>query len=131
MDQDVFRCLFDLSRFSSASDFNFNFHFGFNHSEKMAFVASHFREMSNSELSGLSTSIFSDILSSRSEGSRLKTTIFDDFTKEMIESLSLLFDKLEAIDRNGSKFAIHFGFITTAFLTPESNSSLMENISKF
>jgi hypothetical protein len=40
-----------------------------------------------------------------------KITIFADFTKEMIESLSLLFDKLEMIDRNGTEFAIHFGHI--------------------
>jgi hypothetical protein len=57
--ENVFARLFDLRRFDCDSDSDFNFGF----SREIAFVASHFHEMSNSELSSLSLPILSEILS--------------------------------------------------------------------
>jgi hypothetical protein len=114
--ENVWECLADLSRFSAGRGFVFDFQAEICYLKEIEFPASHFNEMSNSELSRLSASILSKFFSS----SCLR-----------IESEDQLYLVVCAfIDRNKSYFSF-LSFVRLEYLFASSILRFVESATDF
>jgi hypothetical protein len=86
-----------LRRFGCDSESDFDFDFNF--SKETVFVASHFREMSHSELSSLSLPILSEILSSKelkvASGDQLHSIVWEFISRDRSHFSLLVFVRFE------------------------------------